>query len=127
MDAVYEFGPFRLETVERRLLRDGHAVRLRGKVFDTLCVLVSRAGHLVEKDDLLAAVWPDTVVEENNNYSVHILDHTGKLHLLSRDEISKLDVMDGSMMPAVSDPNDAIHLVAFLARQSTRQNVEDSR
>jgi hypothetical protein len=58
---------------------------------------------------------------------VHILDHTGKLHLLSRDEISKLDVMDGSMMPAVSDPNDAIHLVAFLARQSTRQNVEDSR
>jgi DNA-binding winged helix-turn-helix (wHTH) protein/predicted ATPase len=66
MEAVYEFGPFRLETSERRLLRDGHPVRLRGKVFDTLCVLVSRPGRLVEKDDLIAAVWPDTVVEENN-------------------------------------------------------------
>ena len=66
MEGVYEFGPFRLETRERRLLRDGHPVRLRGKVFDTLCVLVSRPGRLVEKDDLIAAVWPDTVVEENN-------------------------------------------------------------
>ena len=66
MEGVYEFGPFRLETRERRLLRDGRPVRLRGKVFDTLCVLVSRPGRLVEKDDLIAAVWPDTVVEENN-------------------------------------------------------------
>jgi DNA-binding winged helix-turn-helix (wHTH) protein/tetratricopeptide (TPR) repeat protein len=63
---VYEFGPFRLETKERRLSRDGRTVRLRGKVFDTLCVLVSRPGCLVEKDELIAAVWPDTVVEENN-------------------------------------------------------------
>jgi len=66
MEGVYEFGPFRLETSERRLLRDGSPIRLRGKVFDTLCVLVSRPGRLVEKDDLIAAVWPDTVVEENN-------------------------------------------------------------
>src|SRR5882724_5562168 len=66
MEDVYEFGPFRLEIKERRLLRDGRPVRLRGKVLDTLCVLVSRPGRLVEKDDLIAAVWPDTVVEENN-------------------------------------------------------------
>ena len=66
MEGIYEFGPFRLETGERRLLRDGRPIRLRGKVFDTLCVLVSRPGRLVEKDDLIAAVWPDTVVEENN-------------------------------------------------------------
>ena len=66
MEGIYEFGPFRLETGERRLLRDGRPIRLRGKVFDTLCVLVSRPGRLVEKDDLISAVWPDTVVEENN-------------------------------------------------------------
>ena len=66
MEGVYEFGPFRLETGERRFWRDGRPVRLRGKVFDTLCVLVSRPGRLVGKDDLMAAVWPDTVVEENN-------------------------------------------------------------
>jgi DNA-binding winged helix-turn-helix (wHTH) protein/tetratricopeptide (TPR) repeat protein len=66
MENVYEFGPFRLETKERRLLRDGHPVQLRGKVLDTLCVLVSQSGRLIDKDDLIAAVWPDTVVEENN-------------------------------------------------------------
>src|SRR5256885_11421721 len=46
---VYEFGPFRLEVVERRLLRDGHPVELRAKVFDTLRVLVENHGHLVGK------------------------------------------------------------------------------
>jgi DNA-binding winged helix-turn-helix (wHTH) protein/tetratricopeptide (TPR) repeat protein len=66
LDGVYEFGPFRLEINERRLLREGRPVRLRAKVLDTLCVLVSRPGRLIEKDDLIAAIWPDTVVEENN-------------------------------------------------------------
>jgi predicted ATPase/DNA-binding winged helix-turn-helix (wHTH) protein len=66
LEAIYEFGPFRLEISERRLLRDGRPVRLRAKVLDTLCVLVSRPGRLIEKEDLIAAVWPDTVVEENN-------------------------------------------------------------
>jgi cytochrome c oxidase cbb3-type subunit III len=60
------------------------------------------------------------VAKNQNNYSVQILDHAGKLHLLSRDEILKLELMDASMMPAVSDTNEAVHLVAFLARQSTR-------
>jgi predicted ATPase/DNA-binding winged helix-turn-helix (wHTH) protein len=66
LDEVYEFGPFRLEISERRLLRDGRRVPLRAKVLDTLCVLVSRSGRLVGKDDLIAAVWPDSIVEENN-------------------------------------------------------------
>lgn len=66
LDGIYEFGAFRLEANERRLLRDGCPVRLRAKVLDTLCVLASRPGRLIEKDDLIAAVWPDTVVEENN-------------------------------------------------------------
>lgn len=67
------------------------------------------------------------VAKNYNNYSIQILDHAGKLHLLSSDEIAKLDVMDASMMPAVSDPNEAVHLVAFLSRQSTRPKMEDSR
>lgn len=64
--AVYEFGPFRLEVLERRLLRDSHPVELRAKVFDTLRVLVENHGHLVGKEQLLKAVWPDAVVEEGN-------------------------------------------------------------
>jgi hypothetical protein len=36
------------------------------KAFDLLVTLVRRSGHLVSKDDLLRAVWPDTIVEEVN-------------------------------------------------------------
>ena len=63
---VYEFGPFRVEPGERRLLRSSLPIPIAGKVFDTLCVLLERHGKLVSKQELLQAVWPDTVVEENN-------------------------------------------------------------
>jgi pimeloyl-ACP methyl ester carboxylesterase/DNA-binding winged helix-turn-helix (wHTH) protein len=63
---VYEFGPFRLEVREHRLLRDSRAVLLTGKAFHTLCILVERHGELVSKRDLMSAVWPGTAVEENN-------------------------------------------------------------
>lgn len=71
---AFEFGPFRLELRERRLTRDGHSVPLRGRVFDTLCVLVSRHGCLVTKDELMAAIWPDSIVEESNlNHNICVL------------------------------------------------------
>jgi pimeloyl-ACP methyl ester carboxylesterase/DNA-binding winged helix-turn-helix (wHTH) protein len=71
---VYEFGPFRLDVGERRLVRDGDAVTLRGKVFDTLCVLVEHAGRLLTKTELMQAVWPDANVEENNlNHNISVL------------------------------------------------------
>jgi DNA-binding winged helix-turn-helix (wHTH) protein/pimeloyl-ACP methyl ester carboxylesterase len=66
MNAVYEFGPFRLDRQERRLLREGRAIALAGKAFDTLCVLLERHGTLVPKRELMTAVWPETAVEENN-------------------------------------------------------------
>src|SRR5215475_8042240 len=63
---IYEFGPYRLDAVERRLLRDGAVVPLQPKVFDLLLVLVERHGRLLEKDELMKAVWPDSIVEEVN-------------------------------------------------------------
>jgi len=68
------FGPFHLDLRERLLLRDGKVVSLRGKVFDTLCLLVQHAGSLVRKEELLQRIWPETVVEENNlNHNISIL------------------------------------------------------
>ncbi|HXG64681.1 MAG TPA: tetratricopeptide repeat protein [Blastocatellia bacterium] len=61
---VYEFGPFRLDAIERVLLREGQPVPLTPKAFATLLMLVQHSGHIVEKDDLMQAVWPDTFVEE---------------------------------------------------------------
>jgi TolB-like protein/DNA-binding winged helix-turn-helix (wHTH) protein/Tfp pilus assembly protein PilF len=61
---VYEFGPFRLDPSEHLLLRDGQAVPLAPKVFDTLTALVENSGRLVDKDELMSMLWPDTFVEE---------------------------------------------------------------
>jgi eukaryotic-like serine/threonine-protein kinase len=63
---IYEFGPFRMEPAERRLSRGGEAVPLTPKAFDTLYFLVRNSGHLLEKDDLIRMLWPDSVVEEGN-------------------------------------------------------------
>src|SRR5918911_1245412 len=63
---LYEFGPFRLDPAEHMLLRGGEPVALTPKAFETLVVLVARGGHLVEKDELLKEVWPDSFVEEGS-------------------------------------------------------------
>jgi putative heme-binding domain-containing protein len=60
------------------------------------------------------------VAKNHNNYSVQILDNSGRLHLINRDEIATLELAGTSMMPAVTDPDEARHLVAFLALQSSR-------
>jgi DNA-binding winged helix-turn-helix (wHTH) protein/tetratricopeptide (TPR) repeat protein len=63
---VYEFGPFRLDPVERTLLAGGQASALTPKGFDLLFALVRNAGRIVEKGELLREVWPDTFIEDNN-------------------------------------------------------------
>jgi TolB-like protein/tetratricopeptide (TPR) repeat protein len=62
----YEFGPFRVDPRERRLLRDGEVVPLTRKVFDILLVLVQNTGHVLSKEEMMKLVWPDTAVEEGN-------------------------------------------------------------
>jgi TolB-like protein/DNA-binding winged helix-turn-helix (wHTH) protein/cytochrome c-type biogenesis protein CcmH/NrfG len=63
---IYEFGPFRLEPAERKLLRGNEVVALTPKAFDTLHLLVRNSGHLLEKDELIRMLWPDSFVEEGN-------------------------------------------------------------
>lgn len=63
---LYEFGQYQIE-VEKRLLRcDGEAVPLLPKVFDTLLVLVQNHQRVMEKEELLQTIWPDSIVEEGN-------------------------------------------------------------
>jgi DNA-binding winged helix-turn-helix (wHTH) protein/TolB-like protein len=63
---LYEFGPFRVDPTERLLLRDGLPVPVTAKAFDTLLFLIQRRTHLVEKSELMKAVWADSFVEEGN-------------------------------------------------------------
>ena len=64
--SYYNFDCFRIDPIERVLLRDDKPVSLSPKVFDTLLALVEHSGHIVSKDELVEIVWPDTFVEENN-------------------------------------------------------------
>ena len=63
---MYEFGPFQMDPQEHVLSRDGKIIPLAPKLFDTLLVLVQNSGHLVDKDEMLRRVWPDSFVEEGN-------------------------------------------------------------
>src|SRR5438094_3171697 len=64
---VYEFGDFRLDTAKRLLQRlDGTTVPLTPRVFETLLYMVEHHDTVLDKERLMAAVWPDSIVEENN-------------------------------------------------------------
>ncbi|HVF30775.1 MAG TPA: tetratricopeptide repeat protein [Pyrinomonadaceae bacterium] len=64
----YEFGDFRLDVGEHKLVRLNGPTNgsIPEKAFQTLVHLVRNAGALLTKDELLKTVWRDVVVEENN-------------------------------------------------------------
>jgi TolB-like protein/DNA-binding winged helix-turn-helix (wHTH) protein/Flp pilus assembly protein TadD len=64
---IYEFGAFELDTAERLLRRlDGTPVPLTPRVFKTLLYMVEHHNAVLDKERIMAAVWPDSIVEENN-------------------------------------------------------------
>src|SRR5262249_29765657 len=63
---LFEFDRFRLDPRERLLLRDGEPVPLTPKAFDMLLALVESAGRLLEKEELMHSLWPDSFVEEGS-------------------------------------------------------------
>jgi DNA-binding winged helix-turn-helix (wHTH) protein/tetratricopeptide (TPR) repeat protein len=70
--AQYEFGPFRLDAASRALYRGAEFVPLTPKAAEILLLLIEESGHVVTKEQLLARVWPDVIVEEGtiaNNIS----------------------------------------------------------
>jgi predicted ATPase/DNA-binding winged helix-turn-helix (wHTH) protein len=68
---IASFGPFRLNSIERRLERNDEAVVIGSRSLDILIALVERAGEILSRRELMARVWPDVVVEEAN-LRVHI-------------------------------------------------------
>ena len=62
----YQFGDFRVDTDQRVLLFEDKPRPLTPKVFDTLLILVENSGRIVNKEELMSRLWPDTFVEEAN-------------------------------------------------------------
>ena len=63
---VIRFGPFALDRRARTLSRGRDPINLPSKAFDALEILVRNHGRVVEKEDMIQALWPGTVVEEGN-------------------------------------------------------------
>lgn len=70
----FEFGEFRLEAKEKVLLRDGKPVSITPKAFQLLLALVENHGRLVQKEELMQAVWADSFVEDGNlTFTIRVL------------------------------------------------------
>ncbi|RKS28485.1 putative ATPase [Pseudomonas sp. WPR_5_2] len=70
-ETVLRFGPYAFHLNQRLVLEGDQPLRLGGRALDILQVLVEHAGSVVSKDELIARVWPRSVVEEIN-LRVHI-------------------------------------------------------
>lgn len=76
-DRYYEFGPFRLHPAKRLLRRGETPVALTAKVFDLLLLLVENSDTLLEREELMNALWPHASVEESNlTQSIFVLRKT---------------------------------------------------
>src|SRR2546425_4754624 len=62
----HRFGEFTVDGDQKVLLRNDSPLPLAPKVFDTLLILVDNRGRIVEKEELMRQLWPDTFVEESN-------------------------------------------------------------
>lgn len=62
----YRFGAFKLLPSRRELQYRGDSVPIGSRAFDLLTALVRREGRLATKNELIAEVWPDTTIDENN-------------------------------------------------------------
>ena len=66
-----KFRDFELDLSKGLLLRNGDPIPIKGKTFETLCLLVCSEGRIVSREELMDSLWPDAFVEENN-LSQHI-------------------------------------------------------
>ena len=88
IDATVGFGPYRLDLARRVLTLNGKRVVLGGRALDILCALARAGGEPLEKDELLAKIWPGADVGDNNLH-VHIsglrklLGEAGRAHLVT--------------------------------------------
>ena len=116
---IYEFDNFRLCAAKRLLLKGiDETVPLMPKAFDTLLYLVEHRGKVIEKDELMSAIWADTIVEENNlTQNISILRRVlGEKHGENRfiatvpghgykfvAEVRQIDAAEKSELPAPAD------------------------
>lgn len=91
MPEAFTFGSFSLNPAEYRLTRNGQAITLSPRPFDLLVALVTRAGRLVTREELLREVWKDAKVEQSSlNAAMSVLRQA-----LGEDAASLIETVPG--------------------------------
>lgn len=67
----YSFGDFILDPNQKLLLRNGEIIKLTAKSIELLTYLVENSNRVINKNEIMEAVWQDSLVEDAN-LSVHI-------------------------------------------------------
>lgn len=112
---LYEFGPFRLNVSERLLMKNEQPVSLPPKAFEMLIVLIQKPGRLVEKDELLKEVWPDSFVEESSlSRNIYLLR---KALDESPDESAYIETVPRHGYRFIADVNEVVNGDAAPVRQ----------
>lgn len=65
-EQAVHFGPYRIHPRQRLVLEAGRPLRLGRRAVDILLILLEQAGNVVSKQELIARVWPTSVVEDGN-------------------------------------------------------------
>jgi DNA-binding winged helix-turn-helix (wHTH) protein len=71
VEQTVHFGPYRVHPRQRLVLEGGQPLRLGRRAVEILLVLLEHAGEVVSKQQLIARVWPRSVVEDTN-LRVHV-------------------------------------------------------
>ena len=140
---IYEFGDFRVDAA-KRLLRDRHGetIPLMPKAFDTLLYLVEHNGKVIEKAELMSAIWADTIVEENNlTQNISILRRVlGEKHGENRfiatvpghgykfvAEVRRMGAAQRSELPVSADRSNRVSSSKLQALNLTESEISDAQ
>ena len=122
------FPPFKIDLAARTLWRDDVRVPLTHKAFDVLRVLVERAGHVVTRDAILSAVWPDTHVHPDN---VKVLigeirralgDNPARPQFI-RSIVKRGYLFIAPVIDSATDPGAAANAPVFVGRQAEMERL----
>jgi len=80
------FGPFRIDQQRQEVSRNGSRLKLQGKVYQTLLILLEKSGEVVTREELRVRLWPaDTHV----NYDANVNTTVNKLRQALGDSSDK--------------------------------------
>ncbi|CAN5335338.1 hypothetical protein BH10ACI1_BH10ACI1_16160 [soil metagenome] len=126
---IYSFGKFQLDAAERLLFDGVKTIPMSPKVFDTLLLLVENAGRVLSKEKMLAEIWEDSFVEENNlaqNVSIlrRILSETKAVKFI--ETVPKYGYRFIAPVELVEDTTETTAIEQTRARILIREVVEEA-